>query len=81
MSIPLVEPLIEMPEYTKSIKYLATKKRTMDFERVEMSHSCSAIMSSNNVVKKEYPDVLTIPYTIGVYQFRKKLCDLGASKT
>src|SRR5687767_2944271 len=61
------------------MKDLVTRKRTLDFETVEVSHSCSAVITSNLVVKKEDPGAFTIPCTIGVFQFAKALCDLGAS--
>ncbi|XP_055824377.1 uncharacterized protein LOC129892868 [Solanum dulcamara] len=51
----------------------------MDFETIEVSHSCSAITSSNIVVKKDDLGAFTIPCTIGFYQFSKALYDLGAS--
>ena len=79
MNIPLVEALLEMPGYTKFIKDVVIKKRTIDFEIVEISHSCRAIMSSNMMVKKKDPGAFIIPYIIGVYQFDKALCDLGVS--
>ncbi|KAK4723870.1 hypothetical protein R3W88_026649 [Solanum pinnatisectum] len=63
----------------KFMKELVTKKRSVDFETVEVSHSCSAIMTSNVVVKKVDLGVFTIPCTIGMFQFAKALCDLGAS--
>ncbi|KAK4709762.1 hypothetical protein R3W88_004275 [Solanum pinnatisectum] len=44
---------------------------------VEVSHSCSAIMTSNVVSKKADPGAFTIPCTTGIRQFTKALCDLG----
>ncbi|XP_015163303.1 uncharacterized protein [Solanum tuberosum] len=68
-----------MSGYTKFMKELVTKKRIMDFEIFEVCHSCSDIMTSNVVKKKNDPGVFTIPCTIGIFQFSKALCDLGAS--
>ncbi|XP_016560455.1 uncharacterized protein LOC107859839 [Capsicum annuum] len=79
MNIPLLKALQEMPGYAKFMKDLATKKRVMDFETIEVTHNCSAIMFSTMVVKKEDLGAFTIPCTIGVYKFGKTLCDLGAS--
>ncbi|XP_016578925.1 uncharacterized protein LOC107876535 [Capsicum annuum] len=79
MNIPLLEALQEMSDYAKFMKDLVTKKRFMDFETIEVTYNCSAIMSSTMVVKKEDPGVFHIPCTIGVYKFRKALCDLGES--
>ncbi|XP_047262414.1 uncharacterized protein LOC124895913 [Capsicum annuum] len=50
----------------------------MDFETIVVTHNCSAIISST-MVKKEGSGPLTIPCTIGVYKFKKELCDLVAS--
>nr|KAK4716688.1 hypothetical protein R3W88_015026 [Solanum pinnatisectum] len=68
-----------MPGYAKFIKELVTKKRRLDFETIEVSHSCSAIMTNKMIKKKEDPGSFTIPCTIGMLQFAKALCDLGAS--
>lgn len=56
-----------------------TKKRAMDFEKVEISHSYITVISNNMVVKKEDPNTFTIPLTIKVYQFVKAYYDLGES--
>ncbi|XP_049406234.1 uncharacterized protein LOC125869865 [Solanum stenotomum] len=55
------------------------QKEKHGFETVEVSHSCRAIMTSNVVVKKVDLGTFTIPCTIGIFQFAKALCDLGAS--
>ncbi|XP_049369330.1 uncharacterized protein LOC125834203 [Solanum verrucosum] len=68
-----------MPGYAKFMKELVTKKRSLDFETIEVSHSCSAIMTKELIKKREYPGAFTIPFTIGMLQFAKALCDLGAS--
>ncbi|KAK4707474.1 hypothetical protein R3W88_032966 [Solanum pinnatisectum] len=80
INLPFVEGLLEMPGYSKFMKELVTKKRSIDFKTVEVSHSCSAIMTSNIVVvKKADSGAFTIPCTIGIFQFAKSLCDLGAN--
>ncbi|XP_049342938.1 uncharacterized protein LOC125807269 [Solanum verrucosum] len=68
-----------MSGYSKFMKELVTKKRTMDFETIKVSHNCSAIMTSEMITKKEDPGAFTIPCTIGILKFVKALCDLGAS--
>jgi len=60
------------------MKELVTKKRSMDFETIETSHNCSAIMTRDVITRKEDPRAFTIPRTIGMLQFAKALCDLGA---
>ncbi|XP_049381252.1 uncharacterized protein LOC125845762 [Solanum stenotomum] len=68
-----------MPGYAKFMKELVTKNRSMDFETIEISHNCSAIMTSKMIIKKEDPEAFPIPCTIGMLEFAKALCDLGAS--
>ncbi|KAK4723994.1 hypothetical protein R3W88_026773 [Solanum pinnatisectum] len=68
-----------MSGYAKFMKELVTKKRNMDFETIEVSHNYSTIMTSAIVTKKQDPGAFTIPCTIGMLQFDKDLCDLGAS--
>ncbi|XP_049394679.1 uncharacterized protein LOC125858966 [Solanum stenotomum] len=65
--------------YATSMKELVTKKRNFNFETIEASHSCSAIMTKELIKKREYPGVFTIPFTIGMLKFAKDLRDLGAS--
>ncbi|KAK4731268.1 hypothetical protein R3W88_024256 [Solanum pinnatisectum] len=65
--------------YAKFMKELVTKKRSLDLETIEVSHSCSALMTNEMIKKKEDPGAFTIPCTIGMLQFAKALCDLGAS--
>ncbi|XP_049345015.1 uncharacterized protein LOC125809411 [Solanum verrucosum] len=67
-----------MPGYAKFMKELVTKKKSLDFETIEFSHSCSAIMTKE-LKKREDPRAFTILCTIGMLQFAKALCDLGAS--
>ncbi|XP_049389536.1 uncharacterized protein LOC125853821 [Solanum stenotomum] len=78
-NLPLVEALLEMSGYTKFMKELVTKKRSLDFETIEVSHSCSVIMTKELIKKREDPEAFTIPCTVGMLQFAKDLCDLGAS--
>ncbi|XP_015169021.1 uncharacterized protein [Solanum tuberosum] len=79
INLPLVEALLEMPGYAKFVKELVTKKISMDFEMIEVSHNCSVVMTSDLITKKEDPGAFTIPSTIGMLQFAKALCDLGES--
>ncbi|XP_049368034.1 uncharacterized protein LOC125832895 [Solanum verrucosum] len=74
-----VEALLEMSGYAKFMKEFVTKKRNLDFETVEVSHSCSEIMTKELIKKREDPGAFTIPCNIGMLQFSKLLCDLGAS--
>ncbi|XP_049410622.1 uncharacterized protein LOC125873816 [Solanum stenotomum] len=78
-NLPLVEALLEMLGYAKFMKELVRNKRSLEYETIEVPHSCSAIMTNDSITKREDPGALTIPYTIGMLQFAKPLCDLGAS--
>ncbi|XP_015164262.1 uncharacterized protein [Solanum tuberosum] len=79
INLPLVEALLEMPGYAKFMKELVTKKKSLDFETIEVFHSCNAIMTKELIKKREDPGSFTIPCTISILQFAKALCDLGAS--
>ncbi|KAK4729781.1 hypothetical protein R3W88_022769 [Solanum pinnatisectum] len=68
-----------MPGYTKFIKELVAKKMSLEYETIEVPHSYSAIMTNESITKREDPGTFTIPCTIGMLQFAKALCDLGAS--
>ncbi|XP_047253674.1 uncharacterized protein LOC107844380 [Capsicum annuum] len=57
VNIPLLEALQEMTGYAKFMKDLVTKKRVMDFETINVTHNCSAILSRTMVVKKEDPSL------------------------
>ncbi|XP_070022194.1 uncharacterized protein [Nicotiana sylvestris] len=78
INIPLVEALEQMLGYTKFMKDLVTKNRSMDCETIKMTHQVSAIVHSM-APKLEDPGTFTILYTIRSADFTKALCDLGAS--
>ncbi|KAK4716342.1 hypothetical protein R3W88_014680 [Solanum pinnatisectum] len=79
INLTLVEALLEMLGLAKFMKELVAKNRTMDFETIEVSHNCSAIMTSEVIIKKEDPGAFKIPCTIGMLQFAKALCNLETS--
>ncbi|XP_015166870.1 uncharacterized protein [Solanum tuberosum] len=68
-----------MSGYAKFMKELVPKKRNMDFKTIEVSHNCSAVMTSEMIIKKQDPEAFTIPCTIGMLQLIKALYDFGAS--
>ncbi|XP_070022024.1 uncharacterized protein [Nicotiana sylvestris] len=78
INVLLVEALEQMPGYAKSIKDLVTKKRSMNFETIKVTHQVSAIVHSM-APKLEDSGAFTIPCTIGSAKFAKALCNLGAS--
>ncbi|XP_049414715.1 uncharacterized protein LOC125877471 [Solanum stenotomum] len=79
INLPLVEALLEISGYAKFMNELVTRKGSLDFDAIKVSHSCSEIITNEMIKKKEDPRTLTIPCTIGMLQFSKALCDLGAS--
>nr|XP_009763240.1 PREDICTED: uncharacterized protein LOC104215183 [Nicotiana sylvestris] len=79
INVSLVEVLEQIPSYTKFMKDLVTKKRSMNFETIKVTHQMSAIMHSM-APKLEDPGAFMIPCTIGNVEFAKAICDLGASK-
>ncbi|XP_070035335.1 uncharacterized protein [Nicotiana tomentosiformis] len=78
INVPLVEALEKMPSYVKFIKDLVTKKRSINYETIKMTHQVSTIVHSM-APRLEDLGTFTIPCTIGSTDFDKALCDLGAS--
>ncbi|XP_070039278.1 uncharacterized protein [Nicotiana tomentosiformis] len=64
--------------YDKFMKDIVTKKRSMNFEMIKVTHQVSAIVHSMDP-KLEDPGAFTIPCTIGSAEFAKALRDLGKS--
>ncbi|XP_070057805.1 uncharacterized protein [Nicotiana tomentosiformis] len=76
INVPLVEALEQMPDYAKFMKDLVTKKRSMNFEAIKVTHQVSAIVHSMSP-KLEDPGAFTIHCTIRSAKFAKALYDLG----
>ncbi|XP_049406146.1 uncharacterized protein LOC125869747 [Solanum stenotomum] len=68
-----------MSGHAKFMKELVTKKRSLDYDTIQVPHSCHAIMTNDSIIKREDPRAFTISCTIGMLQFAKALCDLGES--
>ncbi|XP_015158426.1 uncharacterized protein [Solanum tuberosum] len=68
-----------MPGYAKFMKEMVTRKMSLKYETIEVTHSCSAIMTNKSITKREDPGAFTIPCTIHMLQLAKALCDLGES--
>ncbi|XP_070052643.1 uncharacterized protein [Nicotiana tomentosiformis] len=60
------------------MKDLVTKKRSMNFETIKVTHQVSTIVHLM-APKLEVPGAFTIPCTIGSAEFAKALCDLAES--
>ncbi|XP_049406066.1 uncharacterized protein LOC125869653 [Solanum stenotomum] len=65
INLPLVEALLEMSGYAKFMKKLVIKKRSLDYETIEVPHNCIPIMIKELKTKREDPGAFTIPCTIG----------------
>ncbi|XP_070042584.1 uncharacterized protein [Nicotiana tomentosiformis] len=78
INVPLVEALEKMAGYVKVMKDRVTKKRSMDFEIIKVTHQVSVIVHSM-APKLDDPGAFTILCTIESADFAKALCDLGTS--
>ena len=80
INIPFADALEQMPSYVKFMKdILSQKRRLADFETVNLTEECSAILQRKLPQKLKDPGSFTIPCTIGNAIFERALCDLGAS--
>ena len=80
INIPFANELEQMPSYAKFMKDILSKKRRLsDFETVNLTEECSAILQRKLPQKLKDPSCFTIPCTIRNSIFERALCDLGAS--
>ena len=80
INIPFADALEQMASYVKFMKdILSQKRRLVDFETVNLTEECSAILQRKLLQKLKDPGSFTILCTIGNAIFEKALCDLGAS--
>ncbi|XP_075112404.1 uncharacterized protein LOC107812024 [Nicotiana tabacum] len=80
LNIPLMKALREMSGYAKMMKDLMPRKFDFqDLSTVNLTQTCSAVVTKPMAQKMSDPGSFTIPCTIGSYAFAKGLCDLGAS--
>ena len=69
-----------MPNYAKFLKEILSKKRKIAEEGiVNMTATCSVVIQQKLLEKMKDPGSFTIPCFIGKYEFKKALCDSGAS--
>ncbi|XP_060211880.1 uncharacterized protein LOC132639454 [Lycium barbarum] len=69
----------EMPGFDKFLKYLLTKKRSVQYETVNLTHQLSSIIASTTVKKKKDPGAFTIPCNIRHHSFTRAFCDNGVN--
>ncbi|KAL1537390.1 hypothetical protein AAHA92_29909 [Salvia divinorum] len=80
LNIPLIETLQYMPGYLKFLKKVVSKKkRLVDYETVNLTENCSAIIQQKMPEKLKDPGSFNISCVIGNDRQTKALCDLGAS--
>ena len=80
INIPFAEVINQMPNYAKFLKEILNKKRIIAKERiVNLTATCSAVIQQKLPAKMKDPGSFTIPCSIGKYEFKKALCDSGAS--
>ena len=80
INIPFADALEHMPSYVKLMKDILSKKRRLsNFEIVNLTEECSAILQRKLPQKLKNPGSFTISCTIKSSIFERALCDLGAS--
>ncbi|XP_060211845.1 uncharacterized protein LOC132639415 [Lycium barbarum] len=79
MNIPFIDAIKEMPRFSKYLKDLLTKKRSVKHETMSVTHRVSSIISITNVQKKEDLGAFTFPFLVGQHDFARALCGNGAS--
>ena len=80
INIPFAELISQMPLYAKFMKEILSKKRKIAEEGiVNLTATYSAIIQQKLPTKMKDPGSFTIPCSIGKYEFKKALCDSGAS--
>ena len=80
INIPFAEVISQMPLYEKFMKEILSKKRKIAEEGiVNLTATCNAIIQQKLPAKMKDPSSFTIPCSIGKYEFKKALCDSGAS--
>ena len=80
INIPFTYALEKMPSYVKFVKdILSRKRRLSEFETVNLTEECSAILKRKLPLKLKDPGSFTIPCKIGNSIFERAICDFGAS--
>ncbi|XP_074301211.1 uncharacterized protein LOC141632571 [Silene latifolia] len=80
VSLPFTEVVTQMPLYTKFLKDVLTKKRSIGgYGLVALRGQCSAVLLNPMPKKLQDPGSFSIPCMVGNVSIKKALCDLGAS--
>ena len=77
---PFSKVINQMPTYEKFLKEILNKKRKIAEEgTVNLTATDSVVIQQKLLAKMKDPGSFTIPCSIGKYEFKKALCDSGAS--
>ena len=80
INIPFTEVTNQMPNYAKFLKEILNQKRKIAEEGiVNLTAICNAVIQQKLPTKMKDPGSFTIPCSIEKYEFKKTLCDSGAS--
>ena len=80
INIPFVEAITQMPNYAKFLKDILRNKKNIAKEGiVSLTATYSVIIQKSLPAKMKDPGSFTIPCSIGKYEFKEALCDLGAN--
>ena len=80
INIPFEEVINQMPIYAKFLKEILSKRRkTAEEGIVNLTATCSAVIQQKLPAKMKDPGSFTIPCSIGKCEFKKALCDPGAT--
>ncbi|KAA3464070.1 Integrase, catalytic core [Gossypium australe] len=80
VNLPLIDLIEKVPKYTKYLKEIMFRCRKVKIrEQVNISTSCSVIISKHITSKLKDPGSFTIPIEIRDIHCSKALCDLGTS--
>ena len=80
INIPFAEVISQMPLYAKFLKEVLSKKIKIAEEGiVNLTATCNAIIQQKLPTTMKDPGSFTIACSIGKYEFKKALCDSGAS--
>ena len=80
INIPFADALEHMPSYVKFMKDILSRKiRLSEFETVNLTEECSAVLQRKLLHKMKDLGSFIIPCKIGNSIFERALCDLGAS--
>ena len=80
INIPFTEAISQMPNYAKFLKDILSKKKKIAEEGIVcLTANCSVVIQKSLLAKMKDPGNFTIPCSIGKYEFKEALCDLGAS--